>query len=291
MSIVAVGSVVAAVLGACVGSFLSLATWRLPRGGNLMWPASHCPACGRTLAWYENVPLLGWLWLRGRCRTCGVPIPLRDWLVEGLTAGLWLTVVLLIAPGISGVAGVLRLLAGLFFVSGLLLLLLLDLDGFWLPEPLCRWGAITGLATTALLAVAAGMGPVTPLMHHSLAAALGLLGFDLVRVLGGWWMGAPVLGGGDGKLAAMLGAWLGGRGLLLALTLAVLSGGLFGLLGRLSGRLKPCQPFPFGPFLATAGGLVWLIPEPLNRLLLAILLPWLATVSHVAVSHLAVEAV
>ena len=272
------GPVAAALLGACVGSFLSLAAWRLPRGESLMWPASHCPACGRTLAWHETLPLVSWLWLRGRCRTCGASIPLRDWLVEGLTAGLWVAVVLLTPPGAGGVEGVLRLLAGLLFVSGLLLLLLLDVDGFWLPEPLCRWGLISGLATTALLAVVGGISPFTPLLHHSLAAALGLLGFDLVGLLGTWWLGTPALGGGDGKLAALLGAWLGGWGLLLVLALAVLGGGLFGLLGRLGGHLKPRQPFPFGPFLATAGALVWLTPELLHRQLLAILLPWLNAV-------------
>ena len=270
--------VVAAVLGACVGSFLSLAAWRLPRGESLTWPASHCPACGRTLAWWDNFPLLGWLWLRGRCRTCGAPIPLRDWLTEGLTAALWAAVVLRTPLAASGVAGGLRLLAGLLFISGLLLLLLLDLDGFWLPEPLCRWGLISGLAATVVLAVAGGTNPLAPLVDHGLAAALALLGFDLVGVLGTLWLKVPALGGGDGKLAALLGAWLGGRGLLLALALAVLSGGLFGLLGRLSGRLKPRQPFPFGPFLATAGGLVWLTPELLHRQWLAILLPWLNTV-------------
>ena len=272
------GPVVAAVLGACVGSFLSLAAWRLPRGESLTWPASHCPACGRTLAWRENLPLLGWLWLRGRCRTCGAPIPLRDWLTEGLTAALWAAVVLRTPLAASGVADGLRLLAGLLFISGLLLLLLLDLDSFWLPEPLCRWGLISGLAATVVLAVAGGTNPFTPLVDHGLAAALALLGFDLVGVLGTWWLKVPALGGGDSKLAALLGAWLGGRGLLLALALAVLSGGLFGLLGRLAGRLKPRQPFPFGPFLATAGGLVWLTPELLHRQWLAILLPWLNTV-------------
>lgn len=272
------GSVVAAVLGACVGSFLSLAAWRLPRGESLTRPASHCPACGRTLAWRDNLPLLGWLWLRGRCRTCGAPIPLRDWLTEGLTAALWVAVVLRTPLAAGGVAGGLRLLAGLLFISGLLLLLLLDLDGFWLPEPLCRWGLISGLAATVVLAVAGGTNPFAPLVDHGLAAALALLGFDLVGGLGTWWLKVPALGGGDGKLAALLGAWLGGRGLLLDLALAVLSGGLFGLLGRLAGRLKPRQPFPFGPFLAIAGGLVWLTPELLHRQWLAILLPWLNTV-------------
>lgn len=272
------GSVVAAVLGACVGSFLSLAAWRLPRGESLTRPASHCPACGRTLAWRDNIPLLGWLWLRGRCRTCGAPIPLRDWLTEGLTAALWVAVVLRTPLAAGGVAGGLRLLAGLLFISGLLLLLLLDLDGFWLPEPLCRWGLISGLAATVVLAVAGGTNPFAPLVDHGLAAALALLGFDLVGGLGTWWLKVPALGGGDGKLAALLGAWLGGRGLLLALALAVLSGGLFGLLGRLAGGLKPRQPFPFGPFLAIAGGLVWLTPELLHRQWLAVLLPWLNTV-------------
>ena len=277
MSVLAMGSVLAAVLGAYVGRFLSVVAWCLPRGESLIWPASHCTVCGQTLV-QRNPFLLNWLWLQGRCRTCGVPILLRDWLVGCLTAGLWVAVVVLTRPEAGAFAAVLHLLAGLLFISGLLLLFLLDLDCFWLPEPLCRWGLIIGLAATALLALAAGMPPFTPLLHHTLAAVLALLGFDLVRVLGRWWLKVSALGGGDAKLAALLGAWLGGRDLLLALALAVLGGGLFGLLGRLVGCLNLREPFPFGPFLATGGCLAWLAPELLKRQLLLVLLPWLSTV-------------
>ena len=78
-----------AVVGACIGSFLNVVVWRLPREESLLFPGSHCPRCGASLAWFENVPLLSWLLLRGRCRHCQAPIAVRYPLVELLTAGLW----------------------------------------------------------------------------------------------------------------------------------------------------------------------------------------------------------
>ena len=78
-----------ALIGACFGSFLNLVAWRLPREESILLPPSHCPHCGSRLRWYENVPVLGWLWLRGRCGHCGAPIAIRYPLVELLSAGLW----------------------------------------------------------------------------------------------------------------------------------------------------------------------------------------------------------
>ena len=78
-----------ALVGACVGSFLNVVVWRLPREESLVFPGSHCPRCGASLAWFENLPLLGWLLLRGRCRHCHAAIAIRYPLVEMLCAGLW----------------------------------------------------------------------------------------------------------------------------------------------------------------------------------------------------------
>jgi len=251
----------AALLGACVGSFLNVVAWRLPRQESLLHPGSHCPRCGTPLAWFENLPVLGWLWLRGRCRHCGAAIAPRYPLVELLTAGLWVAA-LAARPGTMGAEPqpMLLVLAGWLLLSWLIPLTLIDLDRLWLPESLCRSGLLLGLASTAVLGWSQGGAVGRELLfHHLLAAGVGLVGFEAVSALGERLLGTPALGLGDAKLAALLGAWLGLTGLGLTVVLAVFSGALVGSLGRLSGRLGKQQPFPFGPFLAAGGAAVWLL--------------------------------
>jgi leader peptidase (prepilin peptidase)/N-methyltransferase len=251
----------AAFLGGCFGSFANVVAWRLPRQESLVRPPSHCPRCGTPLAWFENLPVLGWLVVRGRCRHCLAPVSIRYPAVELLAAGLWVAV-LLASPTAMGAAPqpVLIVLAGWLLTAWLLPLLLIDLDSLWLPEPLCRWGLVLGLLVTALLGFLQGEATGRALLfQHLIAAALGLLGFEAVSALAERLIGKPALGLGDAKLAALMGAWLGPTGLGVAVALAVLGGALFGTLGRLSGRLGRQQPFPFGPFLIVGTWLVWLL--------------------------------
>ena len=252
--------IVAAVLGACVGSFLNVVAWRLPRQESVVLPPSHCPRCGTQLQWFENVPVLGWLGLRGRCRHCGAPISARYPLVELLSAGLWVAVTVATPTAMGPAAAPLALIvAGWVLVSWLLPLVLIDLDHLWLPEPLCRIGLILGLLFTAGLGWMQGPGVARGLVvQHLLAAGLGLVGFEAVSAIAQKVMGRPALGLGDAKLAALLGAWLGPTGLGVAVVLAVFAGAIIGVLGRLSGKLGHHQPLPFGPFLAAGGLAVWL---------------------------------
>ena len=248
-----------AFLGACVGSFLNVVAWRLPRLESLFFPASHCPRCGSSLAWYENLPVLGWLGRLGRCGHCRAPIALRYPLVELLTAGLWVAVLLARPAGMGAPPFWLLLPAGWLLVSWLIPLALIDCDHLWLPEPLCRWGLLLGLGSTAVLGLSQSAEHARALLFdHLLAAAIGLLAFEALSAFGEWLIGQPALGLGDAKLTALLGAWLGLVGMGLAVALAVLAGALVGGAARLCGRLKPQQPFPFGPFLACGGLAVWL---------------------------------
>jgi leader peptidase (prepilin peptidase)/N-methyltransferase len=266
----------AALLGACVGSFLNVVAWRLPRGESLLGPGSHCPRCGTPLAWFENLPLLSWLGLRGRCRHCHAGIALRYPLVELLTAGLWVAA-LAARPASMGPQPqpVLLLLAGWLLLSWLIPLSLIDVDRLWLPESLCRIGLLLGLGCTALLGWLQSPALARELLfEHLLAAGVGLLGFEAVSAVGERLAGRPALGLGDAKLAALLGAWLGLSGLGISVVLAVVWGAAVGVLGRLSGRLGRHQPLPFGPFLAAAGAAVWLLGrglwlDLLGRLVLA----------------------
>jgi leader peptidase (prepilin peptidase)/N-methyltransferase len=249
-----------ALAGACIGSFLNVVVWRLPREESLLFPASHCPRCGTPLAWFDNLPLLSWLLLRARCRHCRAPIALRYPLVELLCAGLWVAMLLARPAGLGpDPSPWLLLAAGWLLASWLLPLALIDLDSLWLPEPLCRWGVLLGLTVTALVGFLQGGAVGRELLFaHLIAAAVGLLAFEALSGMAEKAMGRPALGLGDAKLAALMGAWLGPVGLGLAVSLAVLAGAVVGGAGRLSGRLGPQQPFPFGPFLAIGTLAVWI---------------------------------
>jgi leader peptidase (prepilin peptidase)/N-methyltransferase len=259
MSSTAVVAVLAAVLGACVGSFLNVVAWRLPREESVVHPRSHCPHCGSQLRWFENVPLLSWILLRARCRHCGSAISARYPAVELLTAGLFVATALGSPSALAAPPAWMLLLAGWLLVALLIPLTLIDLDHLWLPEPLCRWGVLLGLAISAIAGFSQGESSGRSLLlQHLLAACGGLLAMEGLSGLAQKVMGKPALGLGDAKLTALLGAWLGLSGVALAVLLAVLAGALFGALGLLSGRLKRGQPFPFGPFLAGGGLAVWI---------------------------------
>ena len=132
-------------LGACVGSFTNVVAWRLPRQESVVFPGSHCPKCGHAIRWHDNLPVLGWLLLRGHCRDCDAAISWRYPAVEALSAGLWISA-LLVWPGAGGGLPDLWLpWAGLPLIALLLPLVLIDLDHLWLPEPLCRWGVVLAL--------------------------------------------------------------------------------------------------------------------------------------------------
>jgi leader peptidase (prepilin peptidase)/N-methyltransferase len=257
-------ALIAALLGACIGSFLNVVAWRLPRQESVVKPRSHCPRCGSTLRWFENIPVLSWLLLRGRCRHCGTAIAVRYPAVELLCAGLFVAAAA--APAAVSAAGSnlpgaplwLVVGGGWLLISLLLPMLLIDLDQLWLPEPLCRWGVVLGLGVSAMAGFSQGDATGRQLLlWHLLAASAGLLGFEATSALAQKLLGKPALGLGDAKLAALLGAWLGLTGVGLSVILSVFAGALFGVLGLLSGRLKRGQPFPFGPFLGGAGLAVW----------------------------------
>ena len=240
-----------ACLGACIGSFTNVVVWRLPRGESVVHPGSHCPRCGHGIRWHDNIPVVSWLVLAGRCRDCGGTVSWRYPAVEALTCLLWLSALLGGPAGAGGVPASWLPWAGFPLIGLLVPLTLIDLDHLWLPEPLCRWGLVLGLLISC-------SGGLSLLSQHLIAAVLGLLVLEAISAIGERILGQPALGLGDAKLAALGGAWLGSAGLGVALGLAVLSGAVVGSAGRLSGRLGPRQPFAFGPFIAIGIWLVWL---------------------------------
>ncbi len=236
--------------GSAVGSFLNVVVYRLPAGLSVIHPPSRCPSCLHPLGKTENIPVLGWLWLRGRCRWCKTSISARYPLVEAVTGLLFV--------GIFWQFGWTIFTPSYWiFVSFLIALTLIDWDTMTLPGVLTQSGLLLGLAFQG---VRGGVDDQIPqaLMTGILGALVGLWCFDLIRLAGSFWLNTEAMGDGDPKLAAMLGAWLGWQLLLLAGFVACLIGSVVGGMAIAMGSLKQGQGFPFGPFLAL-GGLVSLI--------------------------------
>ncbi len=233
-------------LGAAVGSFLNVVIYRVPAGLSILWPPSRCPHCLRRLKAYDNVPVLGWLWLKGRCRFCKTRISIRYPLVEAATGILFVLVVW--AFDLS-----LPTLGYWAFFSWLLALALIDLDTMILPNSLTQSGLIAGLLFQAISgwwASASWAGVASQLMTGILGAVVGIWLLDLITLIGSVALGQPAMGGGDAKLAAMMGAWLGWKLLLLAGFLACAVGAFVGGAAMALGLISRRQPMPFGPFLA-----------------------------------------
>jgi len=238
-----------AVLGACVGSFLNVVVHRVPRGESIVRPRSRCPACGTPVAPRDNIPLLSYLLLRGRCRRCGHPIGWRYPALE-LAGGAVPVVALLAAPTLP------HAVAASLLTWWLLALLLIDLQHQLLPDALTLPGIVAGLLLCPWLAV--------PRAAAAAGAAGGFLALLALQRGYAAWRGRDGLGGGDVKLAAMLGAWLGWQGVLLTFLLGSLAGSVVGLALVLSGRGDRTTRLPYGVFLAPAavavlawGGRFW----------------------------------
>ena len=247
----AITSLTVLALGACIGSFLNVVVYRIPAGISLVLPPSRCPQCLHKLGKTENVPILGWLWLKGRCRHCRSPISMRYPLVEAATGLVFLLVFLLY--DIS-----LQTLGYWAFLSWLIALALIDFDTMTLPNPLTQSGLVAGLAfqvTTGLLPIFQSGEAINHLFNGIAGAVLGLWLVDSIRILGSMVFGQEAMGGGDPKLAAMMGVWLGWQYLPMAIILACAAGVFVGLAGRLVGRLQPLQKIVFGPFLALGAAL------------------------------------
>jgi leader peptidase (prepilin peptidase) / N-methyltransferase len=257
------------VWGASVGSFLSVVVHRVPKGESILAPPSHCPQCGYRLKPYENVPIAGWLALRGQCSNCGSAISIRYPLLE-LVCGL-VFVYLFSLGGMSW-----QTLGYWLLFGWLLALSLIDLETMTLPNELTQSGLIAGLLWQAIAGFSATgttSGLLSQLMVGIIGAVVGIWLLELISWIGSAALGKTAMGGGDAKLAALMGAWLGWQLLLLAGFLACLLGAFAGGGAISLGWLKRGQAFPFGPFLAIGGMVAALWGNPLIALYLNVFFP------------------
>ncbi|MFM8236967.1 MAG: prepilin peptidase [Actinomycetota bacterium] len=246
-------AVICGLIGCNVGSFLNVVIWRVPRGLSVVSPPSHCPGCEQAIAPYDNIPILSWLVLRGRCRRCGIRISGRYPLVEALTG--------LVFAAVGWRFGAdWPLPAYLLLAGGLIALSAIDLELMILPT---RIVVPLGTAGLALLAVASwGEGDWGALGRAVVAAAVSFTGFRLLHLVkpGG-------MGYGDVRLSAVLGlnlGWLGWGYVPFGLFAGFLYGAVFGIaLLAVRGREARRTPVPFGPFLAAGTMTLVLVGAPI----------------------------
>ena len=225
------------VLGLAVGSFLNVCIYRLPRGESLVTPASRCPKCGRPLRWFDNIPVISWVLLRGRCGQCHAAISVQYPIIEIVTAVVWVMVALLTPPGWLLAS---RLILG----TALIVLFMIDLEHQLLPNAITLPGIVVGLA----LSFVAPPGPVDSLI--GIAVGGGVLyaiaaAYYFLRKEEG-------MGMGDVKMLAMIGAFLGWRAVLLTLVLSSFAGAVLGVVIMAWRRGDLRYALPFGTFLALA---------------------------------------
>ncbi|MGC1462425.1 MAG: prepilin peptidase [Terracidiphilus sp.] len=261
----------AALLGLAFGSFLNVCLSRWPQGESIVHPRSHCRNCDHTLAWWENIPILSWLILRGRCRNCRTAISWRYPLVEFSVGALWALQAwrfseVMSQPDVPATEIALAQTLGMMVLYWILVALAaLDAENLWLPNFITIPGISLGLVLTAILTPLDDSwwldrgtwesAAVVDLIHIFIAAALVLLIrwlYKLIRHREG-------LGLGDAKLMALLAAWLGLPGALLAFALGAILGALAALilLAKPNARTNPqswaTSKLPFGTFLCIGG--------------------------------------
>jgi leader peptidase (prepilin peptidase) / N-methyltransferase len=225
----------AGLLGALIGSFLNVCIYRLPRHESILWPGSHCPSCGKPIAWYDNSPVISYALLGGRCRTCQASIPVRYPVVEAANAIGYLVIFWQFGPNGTTVLYA-ALCSALIVVAGT------DLSHKIIPDAVTLPGIVVGL-----------LGAATVLPVSVISSVLGIaVGGGLLWILAWaspYLFGKEGMGGGDIKLVAMVGAFLGWKPALLTIMIGSLIGSVVGI-GLIAARIiKRDEYVPFGPFL------------------------------------------
>jgi leader peptidase (prepilin peptidase)/N-methyltransferase len=238
--------------GACVGSFLNVCIYRIPREESIVWPGSHCPKCGKPIRFYDNVPILSYLVLRGRCRFCKDRISPRYVLVEALMAVLFLLIWL--RYGLDPRTPVYMMMA-----AGLVLGTFVDFEHMIIPDRVTLGGVVAGLI----------LSPLVPSLHGATTAWGGLKASLLGAVLGAgilWVVGEvgrlafkkDAMGMGDVKLLGGIGALLGMQAVLFTIVISSLVGSVVGVSLICSKRKAWQSRIPYGPYIALAA-LLWIL--------------------------------
>jgi leader peptidase (prepilin peptidase) / N-methyltransferase len=235
------------IMGSIIGSFLNVCIYRLPRGESIVFPSSHCTHCNNSIHWFDNIPFFSFIFLRGKCRFCARPISPRYFLVELMTALLWLT--LFTSFGFTPkffLAGVL--------VSALIAATFIDFEFQIIPDVITISGIAAGLI--AAFSFPSFLGEPTryaALLDSFLGVIAGGGSTYLIGVLGKMAFKKDAMGGGDVKLMAMIGAFLGWKFALIVFFIAPFFGAFVGMMLKIRYKV---EVIPYGPYLSLAAIIV-----------------------------------
>lgn len=239
------------IFGAVLGSFGNVLIWRLPREQSIIKPGSHCPKCNTAIRVFDNIPIISYLVLRGRCRHCNVKISVRYPLVELASALLFVCAAIAFGWTLA------TLFYGLFLIA-LLVLTIIDIEHWLLPFAIM-------IPMTVLGVLGAAVRATLPFGQALIGSALGLLFFFGVMHVGRWILKRDAMGGGDVVFGMMAGMYLGAPKTILMIFLASLLGALVSVPFLLMKRKRGRDPIPFGPFLSSAAVLALFFGDSIIR--------------------------
>lgn len=234
--------VFATVLGLLFGSFLNVCIYRIPRDKSIVWPPSACPKCAHRIAWYDNIPVLSYLVLGGKCRNCKNPISIQYPILELLTGVL--TFVFVWRYGLTPWTFVV-----LAAVYALIVLSVIDLELMIIPDRFSLGLIVLGLAFAWLNPNFTGVWWQREL-SSLLGAAVGLFGVLAIALIGTWWFKKEAMGGGDVKLMGGIGALIGWQGVITTIVFASFFGLIYAVFLMIFKGKKGEDAIPFGPFLS-----------------------------------------
>ncbi len=223
-------------IGLVIGSFSNVCIYRIPRNESLVWPGSHCPKCSKQIKFYDNIPLISYIILKGKCRNCGEPIPLQYPIVELATGLFYLALYLFY--GLQLIALVYMILC-----SVLIIISFIDLKVEIIPDTISLPFIVIGFLLSFFLR------NINPL-DSMLGIITGGGSLLLVAIFGSKLFKKEAMGGGDIKLAAMIGAFFGWKLTLLSLFLSFFLGSIIGIIVLAASKDKSNNIIPFGPFIA-----------------------------------------
>lgn len=249
--------------GACIGSFLNVCVYRIPRGESIVTPRSHCPHCSKLIAWYDNIPVLSYLLLRAKCRHCGGRISARYMLIELLVAVLftliWLLYGLLNRQGSYWMILDPRIPVYWLAMSGLVVATFVDFEHYIIPDRISLGGIVAGLLISALVPLTHGevsriasfeSGVIGALAGGGLLWAVGFVGKIVLK--------KEAMGMGDVKLLAAIGAFSGWQAVLFTVIISSFAGSIIGVGLICLGDKKWQSRLPYGPYIAL-GAVLWML--------------------------------
>ena len=249
------------IIGSCVGSFLNVVILRTPKLESFIFKRSYCPKCYEKLSFYDLVPIFSSIFLKFKCRYCNKSIPFRYPLIEIITSFLFLLCFYQRNFNNNITFELFLLISSWILVSYLIVLTVVDIDEMILPDKITFSGTIIGFLIFVILRIFFYSQININLLDHFYAYIFSIIGFYIFSKIVFFAFSKPALGGGDIKLFAMCGTWLGTTGLELTIVLSFLTSALFALIALFFKRIKRGEYIPFGPFICFSTLLVWIFGD------------------------------